>query len=1582
MGSFSKIFKHIESKDLRNKHEQKKVAKIQEEKKEEEFKQYLVSTMEKKRYSWREGMTTSDVSTISVEKAPGDGTVTPVDAIDAASYAANVVPFNDGVGRDGNTGTEIRDSGSGSGSNGGFNVGGKYLAFQGTGYNDTGHNMRWAGLSAIDATQVDTLEIMAIVGNDSNGGEDPDATLEDLRVMYKTPAMNQFRFLFVDPDGSVSSRPTDSEVIIPLGASSKSGLNKYSVEIPEVAREKDTEFLLMQGVSSGTGFDNYGITEIKFQRRTPLTVVVPLDDPEASSFIRGAEQGSTPKKRKKDVNDKLEASDEYTLAKFGNEFPGQEVRVGGEDPFKGAEIGDDVKPSPQGKDEVKKSFADFQKGDQRVEVIKTPEQIKAQNDEYLVDLDNLLTRNEYNFTDPKVLEISDKILESDPKNIDAYFYKSAYYDMNGEPEKAVEVIDQLIENNPDDPDGYTVRSYYRREAGDLAGAIEDVEKTIELDPESEFIAYYEMELADLKFQEAEVETDNAVRDRMESEAGAIEAKAHQDYWSNAEDLMPENNLTEEQEQQISSNLAQAKDLFSTTNYRFGRGGWNTKGAISLLQEILPLDPNNTEILSNLGVAMIMGGSKTEGQQYLEKAKSLDPNVKFDFGIKSWDRYDGEETQPYAGARIDKLSYMPHRYAREIIENLPDQSTAEGAKYGALRSDYKSSSKYYTDQAKGKSTRLLQSMLVSAAREIEDNKYWMEDLSRHPTFSGNTDVVGVPGYVLGGTKWTGALNGVTQEDWLRENEIMDNWPTDNAGYYKDGWREQWEKTRDTLIKYQADSRSKLISGGVKNDIEKYQAYYDEYMKREVGELPELPEDDTPTPTLYDWMQTTYDDEEINQEIQEQGFEKQYKDLMTAWDSADKFSKFITPLKNLSDALLGSKTAQNAKYENYKIAIAKSIMLNKPIRVNPDTIDPMLIKKLGDRITPNQILDYDEEQRYNAVQEKYVKSSKAAGNYNPSLVYDYEVERMMSGEPVIPIVSEAVPYADENIYEDEFGRVFTNDGSVANTTFQPDKGYHGFAQGYVTDIMGKNPIAGRGQAQYQIVVPPDGTEPYLLYKDHAYHNVKSDDTGETPGFMNQGAAGFVNWLGNTAHARGDGDANTGGMAGYPPNIRGDVITEFRINLTDLPEDVQGAVYRHPLMTEQPELVQALKDTIYTDKNVKKMAGSKDLHNLYMLAVKGGDKLKDFVVDNGVEILMGLNPDSKFDMTSASNMLQFYDDYIQKTVHTPDGKTYVPGYTTPDGGVVNRLDVTEQFTSRQQNHLENLMNDRSMQVLLKQYLDGGSSKSQLQMYLDAHLSDISNAGSAAYDPVLANSLGKGTRINLDEFLNGKIIIEKNYEFRPLQKDKTNWIVDSVAMMFDVSNDTVAAGNILLSMATMTAARQLLHPVRGPGILPGLKQSFAQAMNTAPTMPYKLEFNFSEKMRNILLGIEDEDKPKDGSDLGSAGEIGGVDATAAATAAAERRKKKNNKGKVNESNLYERLKKRPFFNQDDIKPEFPENPPPKLDPKTGMHPQYGKKAGRYKKLDPISANSMPTTGDPEIDAVVNKQKTINKIKKMARNK
>ena len=73
----------------------------------------------------------------------------------------------------------------------------------------------------------------------------------------------------------------------------------------------------------------------------------------------------------------------------------------------------------------------------------------------------------------------------------------------------------------------------------------------------------------------------------------------------------------------------------------------------------------------------------------------------------------------------------------------------------------------------------------------------------------------------------------------------------------------------------------------------------------------------------------------------------------------------------------------------------------------------------------------------------------------------------------------------------------------------------------------------------------------------------------------------------------------------------------------------------------------------------------------------------------------------------------------------------------------------------------------------------------------------------------------------------------------------------------------------------------------------------------------------------------------------------------------------------LLEKLKSKGFFNPDDIKPVFPEKPPEELDPKTRMHPKYGKRSARYKRLDPMSADSMPPTGDPETDALVDKQRT-----------
>ena len=63
-----------------------------------------------------------------------------------------------------------------------------------------------------------------------------------------------------------------------------------------------------------------------------------------------------------------------------------------------------------------------------------------------------------------------------------------------------------------------------------------------------------------------------------------------------------------------------------------------------------------------------------------------------------------------------------------------------------------------------------------------------------------------------------------------------------------------------------------------------------------------------------------------------------------------------------------------------------------------------------------------------------------------------------------------------------------------------------------------------------------------------------------------------------------------------------------------------------------------------------------------------------------------------------------------------------------------------------------------------------------------------------------------------------------------------------------------------------------------------------------------------------------------------------------------------------------------------FPDTPPPELAP-NGYHPQFGKKADRYKRLDSISAKTMDRvkTGDPETDAQVSAaaKSVFNRFKK-----
>tara|TARA_B100000530_G_scaffold320990_1_gene254769 strand:- start:457 stop:1395 length:939 start_codon:yes stop_codon:yes gene_type:complete len=93
------------------------------------------------------------------------------------------------------------------------------------------------------------------------------------------------------------------------------------ITISSANRGKGVQFVFnasKPGAQSGS--TGASISGTAFQRRTPINVFVPLDDPEANSFIRGGLGGS--EERRKKLKDMLEAGNEY-LSKYTNITPSQ-----------------------------------------------------------------------------------------------------------------------------------------------------------------------------------------------------------------------------------------------------------------------------------------------------------------------------------------------------------------------------------------------------------------------------------------------------------------------------------------------------------------------------------------------------------------------------------------------------------------------------------------------------------------------------------------------------------------------------------------------------------------------------------------------------------------------------------------------------------------------------------------------------------------------------------------------------------------------------------------------------------------------------------------------------------------------------------------------------------------------------------------------------------------------------------------------------------------------------------------------------------------------------------------------------------
>jgi len=139
----------------------------------------------------------------------------------------------------------------------------------------------------------------------------------------------------------------------------------------------------------------------------------------------------------------------------------------------------------------------------------------------------------------------------------------------------------------------------------------------------------------------------------------------------------------------------------------------------------------------------------------------------------------------------------------------------------------------------------------------------------------------------------------------------------------------------------------------------------------------------------------------------------------------------------------------------------------------------------------------------------------------------------------------PYSDENIYE-------LPNGEVRSHTPETRKLYPDNTRP-VGDGTRSNPIAGAGQAQMELVDPKDG-KPYIKYRDHAYHNLKSKDTGELPDVLSNLASGAIHSL---AGKNNPETPNTGAMSNYPSNIKGDVSKTIIIPYSEFSPKLRQAV-----------------------------------------------------------------------------------------------------------------------------------------------------------------------------------------------------------------------------------------------------------------------------------------------------------------------------------------------------------------------------------------------------------------------------------------
>jgi hypothetical protein len=309
MNTYSRALRYISIKDVKQKHQEKLIEqKIQEEKKKEEEK-YIASIMEEKKYDWRkelnEQMTTSDIFFATLP-ATGDLTISSNDFSDPDTYL-----FSSSV-----SGTDVvmvsrEDSAP--------IVGANYT------------NLRQVRTGNIDTSKSTTIVVSVTKPtSDFPTWQDRDP-LENFNDNISVVAYS-------------NSNPIETSVTLSSNFDGTQTFTLPSNLIVSDLRIQFSQFGLMPVPGDpSSGQPNATIRVITTQRQTPMNVFVPLDSPEAVSFVRTDPMMAnlSPQERLKKLKDMLEASDEYVMKMLGLDFPGTgSVPPGEYDPFKQAPPGE------------------------------------------------------------------------------------------------------------------------------------------------------------------------------------------------------------------------------------------------------------------------------------------------------------------------------------------------------------------------------------------------------------------------------------------------------------------------------------------------------------------------------------------------------------------------------------------------------------------------------------------------------------------------------------------------------------------------------------------------------------------------------------------------------------------------------------------------------------------------------------------------------------------------------------------------------------------------------------------------------------------------------------------------------------------------------------------------------------------------------------------------------------------------------------------------------------------------------------------------------------------------------------------